>query len=41
MDPDKSSATIEVRTAEEAVVGGDRSGTDRDGYAAMLAFARQ
>jgi hypothetical protein len=41
MDPHKRSATIEVMTADEAVAGGDRFGTDRDGYAAMLAYARQ
>ena len=41
MDPHKRSATIEVMTADEAILGGGRFGTDRDGYAAMLRYARQ
>ena len=41
MDPHKRSATIEVMTAEEAVIGGGRFGTDRDGYSAMRKFAMQ
>ncbi|TCC44838.1 hypothetical protein E0H73_45315 [Kribbella pittospori] len=41
MDPHKRSATIEVMTADETIVGGGRFGTDRDGYAAMLRHARQ
>jgi transposase len=41
MDPHKRSATIEVMTADEAIVGGGRFGTDRDGYAAMLTYGRQ
>jgi len=41
MDPHKRSATIEVMTADEAVHGGGRFGTDRDGYAAMLRYGRQ
>ena len=41
MDPHKRSATIEVMTAEEAIEGGGRFGTDRDGYAAMLAYGRR
>src|SRR3954468_23218991 len=41
MDPHKRSATIEVMTGEEAVAGGGRFGTDRDGYAAMLRYGRQ
>jgi hypothetical protein len=40
MDPHKRSATIEVMTADEAIVGGGRFGTDRDGYAAMLHHGR-
>jgi transposase len=36
MDPHKRSATIEVMTAEEAIHGGGRFATDRDGYASML-----
>src|SRR6476620_548609 len=38
MDPHKRSATIEVMTAEEAIHGGGRFGTDRDGYAEMLRY---
>jgi hypothetical protein len=41
MDPHKRSATIEVMTGEEAIEGGGRFGTDRDGYAAMLAYGRR
>ena len=41
MDPHKRSATIEVMTADEAGHGGGRFGTDRDGYTAMVRFARQ
>ncbi len=41
MDPHKRSATIEVMAAEETVLGGRRFGTDRDGYKAMLAYAKQ
>jgi transposase len=41
MDPHKRSATIEVMTGDETVVGGGRFGTDRDGYAAMTRYARQ
>jgi transposase len=41
MDPHKRSATIEVMTADEAIVGGGRFGTDRAGYAAMLTYGRQ
>jgi transposase len=41
MDPHKRSATIEVMTAEEAIVGGGRFGTDRAGYAAMLRYGRR
>ena len=36
MDPHKRSVTIEVMTADEAVVGGGRFGTDVEGFAAML-----
>ena len=38
MDPHKRSVTIEVMTANEAVVGGDRFATDAMGYRAMLAY---
>ena len=41
MDPHKRSATIEVMAADETVLGGGRFGTDRDGYGAMLHYARQ
>ncbi len=41
MDPHKRSATIEVMTAEEAVAGGGRFGTDRGDYAAMLRYGRR
>jgi hypothetical protein len=41
MDPHKRSATIEVMTADEAVVGGGRYGTDAAGRAAMLAGVRR
>ena len=41
MDPHKRSATIEVMTGEEVVVGGGRFGTDRDGYRAMLQYVKR
>ncbi|MFB9733421.1 IS110 family transposase [Ornithinimicrobium kibberense] len=41
MDPHKRSVTIEVMTAEEAIVGSGRFGTDLDGYGRLLAYARQ
>jgi transposase len=41
MDPHKRSATIEVMTADESVVGDGRFATDRDGYAAMLRYGKQ
>jgi len=41
MDPHKRSATIEVMTGDETIVGGGRFGTDRDGYAAMTTYAKQ
>ena len=41
MDPHKRSATIEVMTADEAVLGGGRFGTDSDGYAAMVRYGRR
>ncbi|SCL50139.1 Transposase [Micromonospora eburnea] len=41
MDPHKRSATIEVMTSDETVVGGGRFDTGRDGYAAMRKYARQ
>ena len=41
MDPHKRSATIEVMSADEAVRGGGRFGTDRDGYAAMVRYGTQ
>jgi transposase len=39
MDPHKRSATIEVMTADETIVGGGRFATDRDGYAEMRRYA--
>lgn len=41
MDPHKRSATIEVMTADEAVLGGGRFATDSEGYAQMLRYAGQ
>ncbi len=41
MDPHKRSATIEVMTSDETVVGGGRYGTGADGYRAMLAEAKR
>jgi transposase len=38
MDPHKRSATIEVMTADESVIGGGRFGTDRAGFAAMTDY---
>ena len=39
MDPHKRSATIEVMTAEETILGGGRFATDRDGYDEMRRYA--
>src|ERR1022692_3029506 len=41
MDPHKRSATIEVMTSDETVVGRGRYATDAPGHRAMLAEARQ
>jgi transposase len=41
MDPHKRSATIEVMDGDETVLGGGRYGTDRPGYAAMVAYAKR
>ncbi len=41
MDPHKRSATIEVMTSNETVIGGGRYGTDTAGYRAMLAEVRR
>jgi transposase len=41
MDPHKRSATIEVMTGDETVVGGGRYGTDAAGYRAMLAAVKR
>ena len=41
MDPHKRSATIEVMSGDETIVGAGRFSTDRDGYAAMTWYARQ
>jgi transposase len=41
MDPHKRSATIEVMTGDEAVLGGGRYGTDASGYRAMRRAVRR
>ena len=41
MDPHKRSATIEIIESNERIVGQGRFGTDREGYAAMLALGRK
>ena len=41
MDPHKRSATIEVMTSDETILGTGRFSTDRDGYAAMVRYAKQ
>jgi len=41
MDPHKRSATIEVMTGDETILGTGRFGTDRAGYAAMVKYAKQ
>jgi transposase len=41
MDPHKRSATVEVMTGDETIVGGERFATDRDGFAAMLRYVGQ
>ncbi len=41
MDPHKRSATIEVMTAEETVIGGGRFGTDEAGFAAMKDYVNE
>jgi hypothetical protein len=41
MDPHKRSMTVEVMAADEAVFEVGRFGTDRSGYWAMLACAKQ
>ncbi|MEH0844883.1 IS110 family transposase [Micromonospora sp. CPCC 205711] len=41
MDPHKRSATIEVMAGDEAVIGGGRFDTGRDGYAEMKRYAGQ
>jgi hypothetical protein len=41
MDPHKRSATIGVMTGDQTVLGRGPVGTDRDGYTAMLAYAKQ
>jgi transposase len=37
MDPHKRSVTVEVMTADEDVIGGERFATGVEGYQAMLA----
>jgi transposase len=41
MDPHKRSATIEVMSSDETILGTGRFSTDRDGYAAMVKYAKQ
>ena len=41
MDPHKRSVTIEVMTADEAIFGGGRFGTDVAGFAAMTDYVKQ
>jgi transposase len=41
MDPHKRSATVEVMTSDEIILGTGRFGTDRDGYTAMVKYAKQ
>jgi transposase len=41
MDPHKRSATIEIMTSDETVVGGGRYGTDPAGYRSMLAAVKR
>ncbi|MFZ1284299.1 MAG: IS110 family transposase [Propionicimonas sp.] len=41
MDPHKRTATIEVMTAGEVIVGGGRFTTDVDGYQSMLRYGQQ
>jgi hypothetical protein len=41
MDPHKRSATIEVMSADETVLGKGRFDTDRAGFAVMVAYAKQ
>jgi transposase len=41
MDPHKRSATIEVMTASEVVVGDGRFGTDEPGFAAMVRYVNE
>jgi transposase len=41
MDPHKRSATIEVMTGDETILGAGRFGTDGDGFAAMVKYAKQ
>jgi len=41
MDPHKRSVTIEVMTADEAILGGGRFGTDAAGFAALRRYVSQ
>ena len=41
MDPHKRSATIEVMTGDETVLGGDRFDTAEAGFAAMCGYVNQ
>jgi transposase len=40
MDPYKRSATIEVISSDETVLGGGRYPTDAAGYRSMLTYAK-
>jgi len=41
MDPHKRSVTIDVMAGDETVLGGDRFGTDADGYKALMRYVRR
>ena len=41
MDPHKRSATIEVMTADETILGGGRYATDEAGFAAMIDYVNR
>ena len=41
MDPHKRSATIEVMSAHETILGGGRFGTDGAGFAAMTGYVNR
>ena len=41
MDPHKRSATIEVMSSDETILGGEQYATDAAGYRSMLTYAKQ